>query len=185
MTKKLSLADFLGSLSIDKATAGTFEAFIAQGFDTLDKILAMTPADMYNAKTTSGTTIGSRAQDIWNSLHSDRLTFPLANAALYLSAAPTAAVAADTNGWKVNLEAFGPVQSLADIKVVVTGAGPLPRDVLANMLKARGATIQSAVSGSTSYLILEDPDSTTSKAKNARKLGIPMLAYDQVFQPLG
>lgn len=179
MTRKLTLPEFLGSLSIQFATESTFNDLTNQGFDTLDKVLAMTPGQFASAKTAGGTIIGQRGADIHRSLHSERLKPILANADLYLDTAPRGVEAGAVGGFKINLDAFK--VEPRGLRVCMTGAGPIERPKLKKMLEALGMVVQSAVSSTTDFLILEDANSNTAKAKKARDHGTKLLSYDQVI----
>lgn len=60
-----------------------------------------------------------------------------------------------------------------DLKFVITGKLSEPRAAIEKAIKARGGKIQSSVSSQTSYIVCNDPDSSSSKAKKARSLGVP------------
>lgn len=65
------------------------------------------------------------------------------------------------------------------LKVVVTGKLSVPRPEYTKKLKQLGITVGSAVTKDTNYLITNNPESTSSKAKKARKFNIPVVTEDQ------
>ena len=90
----------------------------------------------------------------------------------------TGSTTQDTPAAPVTLTLAYPVTGL---NVVFTGKGPMPRKELADLLKAAGATVQSDVNDKTELLILEDANSTSSKAKAARAQGIKIIQYSDIL----
>lgn len=69
---------------------------------------------------------------------------------------------------------------LADMKFVITGKLSEPRSAIEQKIKARGGKIQSSVSSQTSVIVCNDPESSSSKAKKARDLGVPFWSEDKL-----
>ena len=71
------------------------------------------------------------------------------------------------------------VQQLEGVTFVITGSLKhfANRDELKKVLEERGAKVAGSVSSKTSYLINNDTESTSSKNKKARELGIPKRRY--------
>lgn len=160
---KLTLANFLDSISIRCATVDTWTLIIGEGYDTIDKILAMSVQQIAECGRATKRTIGERASKIYSSLHS--------NDNLYILEAATIN-AAFTTPQRTAL--------LIDVKgkrVCMTGAAPVPRDLLKEYLTSAGAIVQSAVSSNTDILFCESKDSTSSKAKAARVKGVRVMGY--------
>tara|TARA_Y100000389_G_C17463408_1_gene523501 strand:+ start:251 stop:3643 length:3393 start_codon:yes stop_codon:yes gene_type:complete len=63
--------------------------------------------------------------------------------------------------------------------IVMTGLRDAEKKVLLKQLEPTGAEIQSGITRSTAVVIAADPDGETSKAKKARKMGIPILSVEQ------
>lgn len=53
---------------------------------------------------------------------------------------------------------------------------------LKSYIEERGGYLRGSVSSKTDYLICNDPDSTTSKAKKARELGIPFITEEEFMK---
>jgi NAD-dependent DNA ligase len=66
-------------------------------------------------------------------------------------------------------------------KVLFTGKGEYSRDALTSILKRNGAVVKSSITKDLDLLILADLNSTSNKAKKARKWGIKMVTYKDVF----
>lgn len=163
----LPLNELLGSLSITGAGADTWALIMSEGYDTLDKICAMTAQNIAVVGMADKKTIGeSNALKIHSSLHSERIKAILPGLSLYLqeeSTEPTEvqAVAVDVRGKNV----------------CFTGSAPISRDALKALLKANGANVQSDVSSTTEILFIEDVNSSSGKAKKARQFGTQIFHY--------
>lgn len=59
--------------------------------------------------------------------------------------------------------------------ICFTGKAPKPRSELSRLAEAAGASVCSSVSNKTTILVIDDIESTTSKAVKARKLGIKLM----------
>jgi NAD-dependent DNA ligase len=171
---KLTLAAFLGSLSIAGATENTFRQVVAAGYDSIEKITdGLTIDALAQLRTEGGVQIGMlRAEKIIKSLGSPRLVAILGspNVGRFLDMTPPPVLEPVT--LKIDLKGKG---------VAMTGAGPAGREELADKLRAAGAIVQSSVSKNTAYLICESADSTSSKAVKARALGTQVVGYGDVF----
>jgi len=67
--------------------------------------------------------------------------------------------------------------------VVFTGACEhYTRNEITALLKEYGYHVQSAVNGKTQLLITNDPNSSSSKAQKARKLGIKIVTYQEFLE---
>lgn len=171
---KLDLPNFLDSLSIASATENSWRYIIAGGLDTLAKIRAASPADFAAIKSSAGVRVGERGQKIWDSLHSPRVEALLDRADAWLDETPRQVMA--RAGEVIPLKV-----PLVGKNVCMTGTGPLGRGTLADHLRSAGATVQDSVNSATHILICESATSTSSKATKARKLGVTILGYSDVF----
>jgi BRCA1 C Terminus (BRCT) domain len=66
-------------------------------------------------------------------------------------------------------------------RVVLTGKGPAPRNILVAMLKQYGAIVQPSVRKDTTLLIVENPSKNTRKLDKARAAGVAIRNYGEVF----
>ena len=80
-----------------------------------------------------------------------------------------------------------PVDTSDGYAFVVTGSVPgyASRKEFEALLERKGWIRQSSVSAKTDYLILDDPDSTSSKAKKARDLGVSIITPAQAAELAG
>lgn len=74
----------------------------------------------------------------------------------------------------VDAEAGGPLSGLS---FCFTGKQPKPRKELTLLVEDNGGEVRSGVGKGLSYLVLADPDSSSSKAQKARKLGTQLIDF--------
>ena len=72
-----------------------------------------------------------------------------------------------------------------DKNFVITGTLSAPRNDIVLALKKHGAKVSASVSKNTFVLIINDPNSQSSKAKKARELNIPMWTEQRLWSELG
>lgn len=64
----------------------------------------------------------------------------------------------------------------------ITGALSNPRKAIEKGIKEAGGIVKSSVTSDLSYLVTNDPDSGSSKAKKAIQNGIPIISEDQLYE---
>ena len=67
-------------------------------------------------------------------------------------------------------------------QVCMTGKGPLGRKELQKLIEERGYEFSSSVTKSTTILLCEDPEGTSSKLQKARKNGINLMSYEEFLK---
>jgi DNA ligase (NAD+) len=73
--------------------------------------------------------------------------------------------------------------NMTTMNVVCTGTcAQYGRKELAKVLEEKGVHMQKAVNKDTNYLLTNDVNSNSSKAKKAQKLGVKIISYDDFFQ---
>ena len=65
----------------------------------------------------------------------------------------------------------------------LTGTAPIKRDDLIRILENKGCRVKS-ITRKTDYLVTNDSDSNSSKAKKAREYNIPFMSYDDLLKKL-
>ena len=75
-------------------------------------------------------------------------------------------------------------QDLEGKTFVITGSlNSFPnRDALKKVIEDRGGKVSGSVSSKTSYLINNDINSNSSKNKNAKKLGVPIITEEDFLK---
>lgn len=84
-----------------------------------------------------------------------------------------------TNGVQIKDRIFG---KLTGKSLCFTGAMKTKRPVLEKMAADAGGSIKSAVGKGLTYLVIADPNSTSSKAQAARKLGTTLISEDEFLE---
>jgi DNA ligase (NAD+) len=74
-------------------------------------------------------------------------------------------------------------RSLAGITFCMTGKGPYGRKEIQLMIEKKGGTVRS-MSKSVDYLVANNKETQTGKAKKARQYGIPIINYDDLMEML-
>jgi DNA ligase (NAD+) len=80
------------------------------------------------------------------------------------------------NGVKIKDKIIG---NLTNKSICFTGAMQNKRSVLEKMAADAGAELKSSVGKGLTYLVIADPNSTSSKAVAARKLGTKLISEDE------
>ena len=65
----------------------------------------------------------------------------------------------------------------------LTGSAPIKRDDLITILENKGCSVKN-ISKKVNFLVTDDIDSNSSKAKKARKYGITFMSYDELLEKL-
>lgn len=167
--KGLPAPDLLAALPIAQTSTNFWEIFIENEMSgditvssIIETIKVSDPSMVGNYCYASGGRIGSRATEGLASARQVLGLLDLEALQTWLSAPAEMDDSVDGSS--------GMWSDLNGKRVVFTGTAPLPRAVLQAKLKASGAVIQSSVSGTTDFLFLGDVNSTTNKAKDARKI---------------
>jgi len=211
--KKISLAAYMNFLSIVGAGDVTWNQVVDAGYDTVDKINAMTIEELSNVGSGEGHRVGEKtAQKIWDCLHSERVQELMKFFDLWIDKGPPMEDIAKafervetSSGYLPNRIGFivpkdenlvdflkrtdKPIEEESELKmdlrgkkVLFTGTGPFSRSTLTAVLKRNGAVVQDNIRKDTEVLILADLNSDSNKVKKARKWGIKMVTYEDVFK---
>jgi DNA ligase (NAD+) len=174
-TRTLSLAQFLGSLGIESAGIRRIELMIAAAggeLDTLDQWRSGRLRDPDFAERVGVPNLGAPIQDGIDAM-SGVIDKMLANGVAVI--APQRDVVGDNATGE-------PVKT-----VCISGklpSGKKKSDYEAP-LAAAGMKLVDAVTRETTYLVLADPNSVSSKAEKARKLGIEVISEEALMALLG
>ncbi len=159
----MPLEMFLGSLGIPLCGRSTMTALVDAGWDDLDKFRNL--ASVANLMETPG--LGpKRARALGTWLNN--------NWALIEDMVEV--------GITIKPRAVG---SLTGKSVCFTGKSTLKRAELKRLAEEAGGTVKTSVGKGLSFLVLADPDSTTTKAKAARKNGTTCLSEKGFLEMVG
>lgn len=153
---EVSLDIFLGALSIPMIGASTIKAIMNAGCDSLEKFGQLDAASFELVPGVGPT----KAKFLADGLKSNQqLILDLLD-----------------NGVKIKVKVVG---TLTGKSVCFTGAMTNKRPVLEKMAAEAGADVKGSVGKGLTYLIIADPNSTSSKAETARKLGTTLISEDE------
>ena len=77
---------------------------------------------------------------------------------------------------------LGKTLPFTDKSFALTGKMPQPRSYYEKLIKENGGIVVSSVSKNTTYLVIADTNSTSSKAEKARKLSTKLIAPDELIE---
>lgn len=164
--KKIPLPIFIAALSIESVSLETGKLLAGAGLDTIEKILAATPEQL-----TEIPGIGAiKAEKILAGLRSRVEEIARLAEVGVVPIAPTEG---------------GP---LAGLSFCFSGAHSRPRKVLEGLVSDNGGKVSSSVTKGLTYLVLNDANSTSSKAEKAKKLGTAVIdepAFEAILKERG
>lgn len=156
-SKSVSLDLFLAGLNIPNFGLTTATELVEFGYDTIPRILELTVEDLVRVPNVGKKT----AESIHNGLQEKR------ELVLALSS-------------KLDLKT--PSGPLKGWSFCITGSTSTPRKALEKKITDFGGTVKSSVSNGLTYLITNDPDSGSSKMKNAKKYGTRVITESQFLE---
>lgn len=154
--KEIPLEVFLGGLSIPMIGQSTIKAIMNAGCDTLEKFGQLGAAEFEMVPGVGPT----KAKFLADGLKQ--------NQKLILEILE--------NGALIKDKVFG---TLTGKSICFTGAMKNKRPVLEKMAAEAGGDVKSSVGKGLSYLVIADPNSTSSKAQAARKLGTKLISEEE------
>lgn len=153
--KKVSLEVFLGALSIPMIGQSTIKSIMNAGCDDLTKFGQLGSAEFEQVPGVGPT----KAKFLADGLkHNQKLILALLN-----------------NGVEIKAKIVG---NLTGKSICFTGAMKNKRPVLEKMAAEAGADVKGSVGKGLTYLVIADPNSTSSKAVAARKLGTSLISEE-------
>lgn len=153
--KKVPLEVFLGALSIPMIGQSTIKAIMNAGCDDLTKFGQLGAAEFEQVPGVGPT----KAKFLADGLkHNQKLILSLLG-----------------NGVEIKEKIVG---SLTGKSVCFTGTMKNKRPVLEKMAAEAGADVKGSVGKGLTYLVIADPNSTSSKAQAARKLGTTLISEE-------
>lgn len=157
--KVLPLHIIMGSLNIPMCSRSTMKAIVDAGYDSVDKMMAATLAEIASIP---GMGI-VRAENFHRGI---RTKLDLINRLFQ-------------GGVQIQVSSNTTMKGKS---VCFTGI----RDpVMERAIEDAGGTVKGSVSKNLTYLVADDPNSTSGKAKKARDCGVPILTVAQMWKELG
>lgn len=165
-----NLPAFLGAISIPGAGESSWRKAGTCGYTSIDKIILLSYNQLVTMSTDGKLIFGTRGAQVYDALSNARFQELLRH---YSKWAPVESQKSNkTSNLKVDVNGKF---------VCMTGSAPLPRKEIEGILIDAGASVQNEVNSRTNILLIEDVNSTSSKAKSARKLGVTILQYKDVI----
>ena len=161
-TKYLGLAQFITAIGVEGVSITKSEKIIAQGYNTLEKILNLTVEKMLEIE-------GFAEKSSVSILASLQKKKPLIEELLAVGVVVKADEISSGEG------------NLSGLKFCLTGALSSPRPEVEKLIKKNGGII-AGVNKNLSYLVTNDTDSSSSKYVKAQSLSIPIITEEQLMK---
>lgn len=155
----LPIEDLLGSLSIPLCGKDTFQMLTDAGLDTFEKMCA---ASQEQLRAIPG--LG-----------------PVKVKVLHGWFATNAGIVAELASLGVHIKPKR-AGNLTGMFFCFTGASKLPRPKLTQIAESAGATVKGSVTKNLTYLVMDDPNSGTTKARAARKNGTKCISEEEFLK---
>jgi DNA ligase (NAD+) len=154
--RSVTLESFLGGLCIRGIATSIAKAVVDAGYDSLDDIISVSVHELEQIPGFGY----DRATAFYNGIikNTDRIN-DILNAGLTI---------------KARIKG-----SLTGKSVCFTGTMEQPRALLQKMVEENGGEVKKSVGKGTTYLVISDPNSNSSKAQAARKLGTILISEKQ------
>ena len=165
-SKEQTLAQFISAIGVEGVSKTKSEKIIAQGYNTLDKILSLNLEKMINIE-------GFAEKSSTTFLDSIQKKEPLIKELRKLGINIKAEEVSSGEG------------ALKDLKFCITGELSMARSEFEKLIKKNGGILVGAVSKNTSFLITNETEITSSKFVKAKALGIPILSEDKLLKMIG
>ncbi len=160
--RAVTLENFVGGLCIDGVATSTVKSVIDQGHDSLDKIYALSQHQLEQVPGFGE----KRAKALFDGLKENKGRIDD-----ILKAGVT--IKARVKG------------VLTGKKIAITGTLSTPRKQLQNLIIAAGGEVEKSVGKTTTHLLIDDVESTSSKAQAAKKLGTKLLSESDFLAMIG
>ncbi len=161
-SKNINLPTFLSSLGINGGAYNKCEKVVLGGFDTIEKLKKMTSKNLAEVDSFAE----KSATEFVNSL---REKWPIVEDLLNLGFSFT------------KKESSG---SLDNKKIVITGSLSRKRSDIEKDIRSAGGIISGSVSKATDFLVTNDGESGSSKAKKAKELKIKIITEEELYSLL-
>ena len=162
--KEIPLARFVAGFNIEGVGELIMEKIVGAGYDTLARLFAATP-DGLVAVQGIGEITGQAVVDGLRQLR-PQMEELLRSGAVRIAAPRRGALSGQSFCFTGTLNS-------------------MPRADAEDLVRAAGGTAKSTVTADLSYLVTNEPESGTGKARKARELGIAILSEDQFLEMVG
>lgn len=157
--REIPLHNLIGGLGIENVATSTVKKIVKAGYDTISKMYNLTINDV--SSISGFGYIKASAFCIGLKENKDRINLIL------------------NSGVKIKEQVSG---SLDKKSFCFTGSHDIGRKELHKMVEDAGGEVEKRVTKGLSYLVLNDPNSGTSKAVAAKKNGTALLSYEEFLE---
>jgi DNA ligase (NAD+) len=173
--RELPLANYLAGLNIQSFSRSRAQALIDAGYHDISALMAASKAD-FGVVPGFGETM---AHIVYEGLRRKvEIVVDLGKAGVRHQAVDTKPVEGNLAGKSFCFT--GAIQRLNPAT-----STRWTRSQMQGLVKREGGTVRSSVVSGLTYLIMADPESTSSKAKKARTQGVAILSEDEFFDMVG
>lgn len=165
--KELTFGEFIGGLNMPNFSGKTAELLEKNGYDTIEKILNAQTYDLEKIKGIGFETARAILAGLQKKV---KIIEELFNVGVQIKAKGEVAMNDNTFTGK---------------KVVFTGALNIKRKDAQQMVMSVGGECPSSLSKDTDYLVMANPNSTSSKAVKAQKYGTTILSEEEFTKLIG
>lgn len=164
-TTEQTLVQFISAIGVEGVSGAKSEKIVAQGYNTLEKVLALTLDKMMSIEGFAE----KSSTDFLNSIHKkEKLIAELLSVGVKVKAD------------EISL-GEGP---LSGFKFCITGELSQPRGEVEKLIKKNGGVMVSSVSKNTSYLVTNEEEASSSKHVKALALDIPIINEKKLLKML-
>lgn len=159
-SKRITVELLIASMNIPNLAVSTSADIVQAGYNTIDKVLAMTYEDLLKVPN-----IGEKtASQVFSGLQ-DRAE-AIRDLATVLDVAASEGL-------------------LSGKSFCITGATSRPRKALEKMIMDAGGAVKGSVGKGLSFLVTNDSDTTSSKMQNAKKYGTTVISEKSLYEMMG
>ena len=162
-TKAQTLTQFISAIGVEGVSVAKTEKIIAQGYNSLDKILSLSIDQIQEIE-------GFAEKSAKSFLDSLRKKEPLIRDLVKLG------VKVNTDN---NMNSDGPLKNL---KFCITGELSMPRAEFEKIIKKNAGILVTSVSKNTSFLVTNEKESSSSKFIKAKDLGVPIITEEKLLK---
>ncbi|HXH75112.1 MAG TPA: NAD-dependent DNA ligase LigA [Bacteriovoracaceae bacterium] len=164
-TKVQRLSQFISAIGVEGVSVAKSEKIIAQGYNTIEKIMSLTLEKMMNIE-------GFAEKSSTDFLSSMKKKAPLIEELLAL-------------GIHVKADEISTGEGpLTGFKFCITGELSTSRAQVEKLIKQNGGVMVGSVSKNTTFLLTNETESSSSKFVKAKTLGIPVISEDDLNKML-
>ncbi len=160
--KNVKLELLIAAMNIPNLAIATATDIVSAGYNTVDKVLALTPEQLQEIPN-----IGQRtAQQVFYGLQERKRAI--------LDLAEVLDIRGPSSGGPLSGKSF-----------CITEATSKPRKTIQKMILDAGGVVKESVGADLSFLVTNHPETNTKKMQNAKKHGVPIISESRLYELMG